>query len=65
MLRDERSGGDLEMNERIGARPWLARTQHDLAAMLLRRGSPADRKRTRELRRASRTLANEIGMQLS
>ena len=32
----------LAMNTRTGARPWLAHTQHDYAAMLLARGQPED-----------------------
>ena len=30
----------LETNERLGVRPWLARTQADLARTLLARGAP-------------------------
>lgn len=30
----------IEHNVRIGARPWLAYTRHDFAAMLLQRGDP-------------------------
>ena len=33
----------LAMNERMGARPWLAHTQHDYARMLLVRDGPGDR----------------------
>ena len=32
----------LDVNGRIGARPWLAHTQEDYARMLLARGNPAD-----------------------
>ena len=32
----------IAMNGRIGARPWLAHAQHELAATLLARGRPAD-----------------------
>jgi DNA-binding SARP family transcriptional activator/tetratricopeptide (TPR) repeat protein len=54
----------VEMNERVGARPWLAHTQHDYADMLLKRDGPDDRKRAYELEDASRALADEIGMRL-
>lgn len=33
----------LEMNQRMGARPWVAYTQHDLAKMLVGRDAPGDR----------------------
>jgi tetratricopeptide (TPR) repeat protein len=36
-------------NERMGARPWLAHTQHDFARMLLARDAPPDRARARQL----------------
>ena len=52
----------LEMNEQICARPWLARTQYDYGAMLLRRDDLADRKRARELQRSARALADEMGI---
>src|SRR5262249_13016377 len=32
----------LELNERIGARPWLAHTREDYGRMLLDRGGPGD-----------------------
>ena len=33
----------LAMNARMGARPWLAHTQHQYAVMLLARNQPGDR----------------------
>lgn len=39
----------LEVNERIGARPWLAHTQEDYARMLAARGGPDDWERAGEL----------------
>jgi DNA-binding SARP family transcriptional activator len=39
----------LEMNERMGARPWLAHTQTDYAQMLAARDDPGDRERAKEL----------------
>jgi tetratricopeptide (TPR) repeat protein len=54
----------VEMNERIGARPWLARTQRDYVRMLRERGAPGDRERASALEQAARALADEIGMRL-
>jgi len=53
----------LEMNERMGAWPWLAHTQHDYARMLLARGSPADRERAQQLLDAALTTYRELGME--
>jgi len=39
----------LAMNARMGAAPWLARTQRDYAQMLEARGDEGDRARAREL----------------
>jgi len=39
----------LAMNARMGAVPWLARTQRDYAQMLEARGDEGDRARAREL----------------
>ena len=52
----------LEMNERMGARPWLAHTQSDYARMRLGRDAPGDREQARTL--LSRALATyrELGM---
>jgi tetratricopeptide (TPR) repeat protein len=52
----------LALNTRLGARPWLAHTQHDYAAMLLARGCPADQPRSRALLAAASTTAAELGM---
>ncbi|PWU24691.1 MAG: hypothetical protein C5B48_05110 [Candidatus Rokuibacteriota bacterium] len=54
----------IAMNERVGARSWLARTQHDCSNMLLKRGALGDQERSNELRRAAEEIANEIGMSL-
>ena len=48
------------MNERMGARPWLAHTRHDYAGMLLARGDPRDRDRMRDL--AGRALEDYRGI---
>jgi DNA-binding SARP family transcriptional activator/tetratricopeptide (TPR) repeat protein len=39
----------LAMNESMGARPWLAHTQHDYARMLLARHGPGDHHHAQEL----------------
>ncbi|MGI8927607.1 MAG: tetratricopeptide repeat protein [Tepidiformaceae bacterium] len=52
----------LEMNARMGARPWLARTQHHYAEMLLARGQPGDRERALDLMSKSLETASQLGM---
>ncbi len=52
----------LELNDRMGARPWLAHTQHDYGRMLLRRDAPGDRDRAQELLASAKALAGELGM---
>jgi hypothetical protein len=37
------------MNARMGARPWVAQTEHDYARMLAARGESGDRERALEL----------------
>jgi tetratricopeptide (TPR) repeat protein len=52
----------LETERAMGARPWLAHAQHDLAAMLLARGERGDDERARgHLDEAMGTYA-ELGM---
>jgi predicted ATPase/DNA-binding CsgD family transcriptional regulator len=50
------------MNARMGARPWLAHTQHDYAVMLLARQRPGDRERADPLRHQALAIARELGM---
>jgi tetratricopeptide (TPR) repeat protein len=61
----------LVMNERMGARPSLARTQYEFARLLLRQGpgaqdpspvSQADRDRAGTLLTQAQTTAQELGM---
>ncbi|MEE8370356.1 MAG: hypothetical protein V3S00_06280, partial [Dehalococcoidia bacterium] len=52
----------LEMNTRMGARPWLVHTQHDYADMLLRRDEPGDREKALELVSEALNAAQEMGM---
>jgi tetratricopeptide (TPR) repeat protein len=53
----------LLMNERMGARPWIAHTQEDHARMLLRRNAQGDRGRARKLLSRAQATYNELGMQ--
>jgi DNA-binding SARP family transcriptional activator len=53
----------LEMNARMGARPWVAHTQHDHALMLARRARPGDEKRVQELLSGAAATYRELGMQ--
>ncbi len=52
----------LEMNERMGARPWVAHTQHDLATMLLDRDGAGDRDRAASLLQEAVATCEELGM---
>jgi tetratricopeptide (TPR) repeat protein len=52
----------LAMNERIGARQWLAHTQRDLARMLLGRSSPGDAEKAHDLLSDARATYHELGM---
>jgi DNA-binding SARP family transcriptional activator/tetratricopeptide (TPR) repeat protein len=51
----------LEMNERMGARPWLAHTQEDYGRMLLERGKTG---RASELLAAALATYRELGMEM-
>src|SRR5262249_20205985 len=52
----------LLANQRMGALPQLARTQADLARLLLGRGRPGDVERGRELLERARDTAEALGM---
>ncbi len=52
----------IETNARMGARPWLARTHHDYARMLLAADRPGDRERAGAALAAARALYEELGM---
>ena len=52
----------LAMNERMGARPWLAHTQNDYARVMFDRGGPGDRERAQELLDQALATYREIGM---
>ncbi len=52
----------LAMNARMGARPWLAHTQHAYAVTLLARGQAEDRAKAMSLLDEALTIARELGM---
>jgi DNA-binding CsgD family transcriptional regulator len=52
----------LVMDERLGAKPWLAHTQYDYAAMFLARGQPEDHRKAQALLEESLGIARELGM---
>jgi eukaryotic-like serine/threonine-protein kinase len=56
-------GDALAMNERMGARPWLAHTQCDYARVLLTRDGSGDRDRGREIVNAAVATYRELGME--
>jgi DNA-binding SARP family transcriptional activator len=53
----------LEMNERMGARPWVAHTEHDYARVLLAHGAEGDETKAVELLGAALATARELGME--
>jgi tetratricopeptide (TPR) repeat protein len=52
----------LEMNARMGARTWLAHTQHDLARALRLRGATGDTKRARHRAAEAAAGYRDLGM---
>lgn len=52
----------IAMNQRMGAPPWVAHCQHDLAGLLLSRDGPGDRDRAVGLLNEALDTAEEIGM---
>jgi len=52
----------LQLNDRIGARPWTARTQRDLASVLLARDRPGDREQAVGLLASALGTARRLGM---
>jgi tetratricopeptide (TPR) repeat protein len=53
----------VRQNAKTGAVPWVARSQYDLARMLVRRGDPKDRQRVRELAEAAYRTACRLPME--
>jgi DNA-binding SARP family transcriptional activator len=54
----------LRMDERMGARPWLAHTQEEYGRMLHRRDAPGDRERAKKLLSLAHATYQELGMQV-
>ena len=52
----------LDMNVRMGAKPWLAHTQFQYARMLLSRCIAGDMERARKLLDESETISRQLGM---
>jgi len=52
----------LTAHDRLGARPWLARTRYEHARMLLARGQATDRNRALGLLDRARATADTLGM---
>jgi DNA-binding NarL/FixJ family response regulator len=52
----------LVMNVRMGARPWLAHTQHQYGVMLLTRSQPGDGEKAISLLAEAQMTAGELGM---
>jgi hypothetical protein len=52
----------LDLNARMGARPWLAHTRHDYAQFLAARGEAGDAERARELAAEAVAGYRELGM---
>jgi DNA-binding SARP family transcriptional activator/tetratricopeptide (TPR) repeat protein len=52
----------LEMNSRMGARPWLAATQADYADLLITRAAPGDRQRAQILLNEASGTFEKLGM---
>jgi DNA-binding SARP family transcriptional activator len=53
----------VEMNERMGAPPWVAHAQHDYARMLLARGGSGDPARAGELLSSALVTYRELRME--
>lgn len=52
----------IDLNERMGARPWTAHTRVDFAQMLTQRGAPGDEERATAMLSAARVTARQLGM---
>jgi eukaryotic-like serine/threonine-protein kinase len=61
-LAGERFERALQMNARMGAKPWVAHTQEDYAEMLLERGGPGDCARAVALLDAAIEAGRQLGM---
>ncbi|MBV8979674.1 MAG: hypothetical protein JO086_02130 [Acidimicrobiia bacterium] len=52
----------MTLNAAMGARPWVAHTQHEYAQVLLASGNDGHRERAAELLAAARQTAEDLGM---
>jgi tetratricopeptide (TPR) repeat protein len=52
----------IEVERRMGGRPWLAHAQHDLAKTLLVRAAPGDEERARAVLEEAVSTYRELGM---
>ena len=52
----------IETNARIGARPYLARSQHEYARMLIERGDSGDKEKAKEFLTEATATYRELGM---
>ena len=52
----------VQINERMGARPWTAHSRFDLATVLGRRDAPGDRPRAADLISLALAAARDLGM---
>jgi len=55
----------IEGNDAMGARPWSAYSQHELAIVLRARDHPGDVERADDLDRSARSIASSLGMALA
>jgi tetratricopeptide (TPR) repeat protein len=55
----------IEGNDAMGARPWSAYSQHELAIVLRARDRPGDVERADDLDRSARSIASSLGMALA
>jgi DNA-binding CsgD family transcriptional regulator len=54
----------LAMNAKMGAKPWVAHTQHDYAEMLLARGQPTYYEKAGSLLDEALVIARDLGMRV-
>jgi tetratricopeptide (TPR) repeat protein len=52
----------LELSAKVGTRPWLARSQHEYARMLLERNESGDKEKAESLLSEATTTYRELGM---
>jgi hypothetical protein len=52
----------IDFNARVGARPWLARTQFSYAQMLLGRRSDGDPSQAHDLLQSALATSHDLGM---